>query len=121
VISHSPWIVWVESGKLLMWLMAKVGFPSAGWSPSSFSWSSSRRIISSGLAADLNEGVDPAAIAQRQLQAGAAEERHVGPHAFAFDHACDGIVPPGFSGNAAQEDELSVYRNTGCDNGLEGA
>ena len=33
------------------------------------------------------EHVDAAAVAERDLQAGAAEHRHVGTHAGAFDHA----------------------------------
>jgi hypothetical protein len=60
-----------------------------------------------------HQDIDAAAVAEVDLQAGAAEDRHLGPHALAFHHAADGIVPAGLARGAAEEDEPAAQRHAG--------
>jgi hypothetical protein len=56
-------------------------------------------------AAHRDEHVDAAAIAERDHQPGPAQDRHIGTHARALNHAPDGVVLAGFAGQAAAEDQ----------------
>src|SRR5215475_7104678 len=62
-------------------------------------------------ALDRHEYVDAAAIAERNLEAGSAQHRHVRAHARTLDHALDGVVLSGLTREAADEDELALDRN----------
>ena len=111
-----------------------VRLPNCGCSPSSFNFANSRRnrFRRAGDGVDAvprprrvawralhgHEHIDAAAIAERNLEAGAAEHGHVGAYAGAFDYALDGIVLAGLTRQAAGEDELTGNRRLRRDHGL---
>ena len=63
-----------------------------------------------GRALHRHEHVDTAAVAERDLQSGPAQHRHVGSYARALDNAPDRIVLAGLAREAAGEDELALDR-----------
>ena len=56
-----------------------------------------------GRALHRHEYIDATAVAERHLETGAAQHRHVGAHARAFDHAPDGVVLAGLARQTADE------------------
>src|SRR6266545_3644706 len=73
-----------------------------------------------GRALHRDEHVDAAAVAEGDLETGAAQHRHIGAHARALDHALDGVVLSGLARHATGEDELAVDWNLARDHGFHG-
>src|SRR5262249_40172886 len=64
--------------------------------------------------------VDAAAVAERDLEPGPAQHRHVRAHARALDHALDGVVLSSLTREAAGENELALDRDLARDHGFHG-
>ena len=73
-----------------------------------------------GRAFHRDEDVDTSAVAERDLEPGPAQHRHVRAHARALNDAPDGVMLAGLARQAAGEDELAGERGLARDHGLHG-
>ena len=113
-----------------------VCLPSCGWLLSSLILASSRRIASVApvMALTPSQGRaewqgEPFTVTNTSMrprlpsvifEPGAAEHRHVGAHAGAFDHALDGVVLAGLARQAAGEDRACRRSAAARDHGFHG-
>ena len=67
-----------------------------------------------------DEHVDAAAISEADAVAVAAEQAHLGPHAFGLHHVPDRVMASGFARDAAEEHQPAVDRGAAADDRVHG-